>query len=84
VHGGRIIAQGTPADIMSNPASLTGKYLTGELVVRIPERRDRNPRRTPPAHRRARQQSQERHRRDSARPVHLRHRRSPAAASRHG
>jgi excinuclease ABC subunit A len=45
VHGGRIIAQGTPADIMANPASLTGKYLTGELVVRIPERRDRNPRR---------------------------------------
>jgi excinuclease ABC subunit A len=46
VHGGRIIAQGTPADIMRSPASLTGKYLTGELVVPIPERRDRNPRRT--------------------------------------
>jgi excinuclease ABC subunit A len=45
VHGGRIIAQGTPADIMNNPASLTGKYLTGELVVPIPERRPRNPRR---------------------------------------
>ncbi|HKC32695.1 MAG TPA: ATP-binding cassette domain-containing protein, partial [Xanthobacteraceae bacterium] len=46
VHGGRIIAQGTPADIMKDPASLTGQYLTGERGIAIPERRDRNPRRT--------------------------------------
>src|SRR6195256_4223286 len=45
VHGGRIIAQGTPADIMKDPASLTGQYLTGERGIAIPERRDRNPRR---------------------------------------
>ena len=29
VHGGEIVAQGTPADIMANPNSLTGQYLTG-------------------------------------------------------
>ena len=45
-HGGNIVAQGTPADIMRNPKSLTGKYLTGELSVDIPERRPPNHRRT--------------------------------------
>src|ERR1700677_180776 len=39
MHGGHIVAQGTPADIMNNPKSLTGKYLTGELSVDIPERK---------------------------------------------
>ncbi|MBY0383226.1 MAG: excinuclease ABC subunit UvrA [Xanthobacteraceae bacterium] len=46
VNGGYIVAQGTPREIMSNPNSLTGKYLTGELFVPIPERRPPNPRRT--------------------------------------
>ena len=46
MHGGHIVAQGTPADIMNNPKSLTGKYLTGELSVEIPERRPPNHRRT--------------------------------------
>jgi excinuclease ABC subunit A len=46
MHGGHIVAQGTPADIMRNPKSLTGKYLTGELSVEIPERRPPNHRRT--------------------------------------
>ncbi|HZE52499.1 MAG TPA: excinuclease ABC subunit UvrA [Bradyrhizobium sp.] len=46
MHGGHIVAQGTPADIMRNPNSLTGKYLTGELSVEIPERRPPNHRRT--------------------------------------
>ncbi len=46
MHGGHIVAQGTPADIMNNPASLTGKYLTGELSVEVPERRPPNHRRT--------------------------------------
>ena len=36
MHGGHIVAQGTPAEIMRNPKSLTGKYLTGELSVRDP------------------------------------------------
>jgi excinuclease ABC subunit A len=46
MHGGHIVAQGTPSDIMNNPGSLTGKYLTGELSVEIPERRPPNHRRT--------------------------------------
>jgi excinuclease ABC subunit A len=46
VHGGHIVAQGTPADIMANPASLTGQYLTGALHIPVPERRPINPRRT--------------------------------------
>jgi len=41
MHGGHIVAQGTPSDIMNNPNSLTGKYLTGELSVDIPERKPR-------------------------------------------
>ena len=46
VHGGHIIAQGTPDDIMAHPDSLTGKYLTGELMIATPERRPINPNRT--------------------------------------
>ncbi|UQD68951.1 excinuclease ABC subunit UvrA [Bradyrhizobium japonicum] len=46
MHGGNIVAEGTPAEIMRNPKSLTGKYLTGELEVEIPERRPPNHRRT--------------------------------------
>jgi excinuclease ABC subunit A len=46
VNGGRIVAQGTPQQIMKNPNSLTGKYLNGELFVPIPERRPPNHRRT--------------------------------------
>ena len=39
VHGGQIVAQGTVQEIMSNPASVTGKYLSGELSVSVPEKR---------------------------------------------
>src|ERR1700735_1801037 len=39
MHGGHIVAQGTPSDIMNNPKSLTGKYLTGEWRVAIPGRK---------------------------------------------
>ena len=45
VHGGHIVAQGTPGDIMSNPKSLTGQYLNGERTIPVPERRPKNPRR---------------------------------------
>ena len=41
VHGGEVVAQGTPADIMANPASLTGKYLSGELTISVPKERRR-------------------------------------------
>src|SRR6187401_161474 len=46
MHGGHIVAQGTPAEVMANPKSLTGKYLTGEMSVAIPERKPPNHRRT--------------------------------------
>ncbi|HTC84680.1 MAG TPA: excinuclease ABC subunit UvrA, partial [Rhizomicrobium sp.] len=36
VHGGHIIAQGTPADIIANKKSLTGKYLSGAEFIPIP------------------------------------------------
>ncbi|UGV26829.1 excinuclease ABC subunit UvrA [Rhodopseudomonas boonkerdii] len=45
-HGGNIVAQGTPQEVMKNPKSLTGKYLTGEMSVPVPERRPPNHRRT--------------------------------------
>ncbi|MBQ0708381.1 MULTISPECIES: excinuclease ABC subunit UvrA [unclassified Ochrobactrum] len=39
VHGGKIIAQGTPQDVMSNANSLTGKYLSGAMEVAVPAER---------------------------------------------
>ena len=39
VHGGRIVAQGTPDELADFPESLTAKYLTGELEIPIPETR---------------------------------------------
>ena len=42
VHGGHIIAEGTPDDIMANPASLTGQYLNGVREIAVPERRQPN------------------------------------------
>jgi excinuclease ABC subunit A len=39
VHGGRIVAQGTPAEIMANPASVTGQYLSGSRQIPMPARR---------------------------------------------
>ena len=38
-NGGKVIACGTPEDVMKNKDSLTGKYLTGELEIEIPEKR---------------------------------------------
>ena len=39
VHGGEIVARGTPAEIAASPNSLTGHYLSGERTVAIPTRR---------------------------------------------
>lgn len=39
VNGGHIVAQGTPAEVMANPSSLTGQYLTGFQQVPIPKKR---------------------------------------------
>ena len=36
VHGGTICAEGTPAEVMANPNSLTGKYLNGEREIELP------------------------------------------------
>lgn len=36
-HGGKIIAEGTPQDVIDNPKSLTGKYLRGELGIAVPK-----------------------------------------------
>ncbi|MDE1887066.1 MAG: excinuclease ABC subunit UvrA, partial [Gammaproteobacteria bacterium] len=38
-HGGRVVAQGTPAEIIANPASLTGQYLAGRQRIEIPSLR---------------------------------------------
>ena len=39
IHGGQIVAAGTPQQIIDNPASLTGQYLSGKRFVPIPEER---------------------------------------------
>ena len=39
IHGGKIIAKGTPRDIEKHPQSLTGKYLSGKLHIDIPSKR---------------------------------------------
>ena len=39
VHGGQIIAEGTPAEVMANPRSLTADYLNGTREIAIPKRR---------------------------------------------
>ena len=36
VHGGRIVAQGTPEEVMAHPDSLTGKYLSGRERIDVP------------------------------------------------
>ena len=38
-HGGRVIAEGTPKQILAHPKSLTGQYLSGRKQVEIPEER---------------------------------------------
>lgn len=39
VHGGEIVAEGTAEEIMKSPRSITGKYLSGELKILVPENR---------------------------------------------
>ncbi len=42
IHGGQIVAQGTPADIMRSPVSITGQYLAGTQETPVPPRRTYN------------------------------------------
>ncbi|MBR3230000.1 MAG: excinuclease ABC subunit UvrA [Bacilli bacterium] len=39
VHGGEVIAKGTPEEVMKNKNSLTGRYLTGEEKIEVPKKR---------------------------------------------
>jgi excinuclease ABC subunit A len=39
IHGGHIVAQGTPAEIMASPNSITGQYLTGQRQIPMPRKR---------------------------------------------
>ncbi len=39
VHGGRIVAQGTPDEVMASPDSLTGQYLVGAKTIPVPKTR---------------------------------------------
>jgi len=39
IHGGEIIARGTPAQVMANPNSLTGPYISGKRTIPTPETR---------------------------------------------
>ena len=39
INGGRVVAAGTPSEVMANKDSLTGKYLTGELKIEVPKTR---------------------------------------------
>jgi excinuclease ABC subunit A len=37
VHGGRVVARGTPAEIAADPASVTGQYLSGQRAIAVPK-----------------------------------------------
>ena len=39
IHGGEVVAAGTPAEVMANPNSLTGQYLSGKKSIPVPESR---------------------------------------------
>ena len=41
IHGGRVVAAGTPAQIRKNPQSLTGQYLSGKRRIEVPPQRRR-------------------------------------------
>lgn len=39
VHGGELMAEGTPQDIMNSPKSITGAYLSGKRIIPLPDKR---------------------------------------------
>ncbi|XCD38722.1 excinuclease ABC subunit UvrA [Candidatus Liberibacter asiaticus] len=46
INGGKIVAEGSPSQIIAHPTSLTGKYMSGKMSIKIPEkRRQYNPNR---------------------------------------
>jgi excinuclease ABC subunit A len=42
IHGGFVVAEGTPEEIKNNPASLTGQYLSGKKLIEVPALRRRS------------------------------------------
>jgi excinuclease ABC subunit A len=65
IHGGKVVAQGTPEDIINDPASLTGQYLNGTRRISVPAMRQE----------RQRQQSEVNHAGHPGRPAELYYRR---------
>jgi excinuclease ABC subunit A len=41
IHGGAVVAEGTPAEVEASEASLTGRYMSGKLKIPVPDRRHR-------------------------------------------
>ena len=39
IHGGKVVAAGTPEEVMANPDSLTGQYLSGKRKIPVPTKR---------------------------------------------
>ena len=39
IHGGNVVAAGTPEEVMANPDSITGQYLSGKMKIEIPAKR---------------------------------------------
>ncbi|MBU5673857.1 excinuclease ABC subunit UvrA [Paenibacillus brevis] len=39
IHGGQVVSQGTPQEVMKDPNSLTGQYLSGRRFIEVPEQR---------------------------------------------
>jgi excinuclease ABC subunit A len=39
VHGGHVVASGTPTEVEKNPASITGQYLSGKRAIAVPKKR---------------------------------------------
>lgn len=39
IHGGQVVSQGTPQEVMEDPNSLTGQYLSGRKFIEVPEQR---------------------------------------------
>ena len=57
IHGGEVVAAGTPEEVMANPASLTGQYLSGKKRIPVPETRAAGERQVLEGHRRGGEQS---------------------------
>jgi excinuclease ABC subunit A len=39
IHGGHVVASGTPAEVIANPQSITGQYLSGKKMIKVPKKR---------------------------------------------